>query len=81
MLTRRGYYDEAGGRAYLFQLMEVTPGARNVGEYVRIVRDKSLLRQLADAGGEIQQHEMCIRDRRSRGRSGGYHGWLGTDFE
>ena len=26
MLTRLGYYDEAGGRAYLFQLMEVTPG-------------------------------------------------------
>ena len=42
MLTRMGYYDEAGGRAYLFQLMEVTPGARNVNEYVRIVRDKSL---------------------------------------
>ena len=56
MLTRLGYYDEAGGRAYLFQLMEVTPGTRNVSEYVRIVRDKSLLRQLADAGAEIQQH-------------------------
>ena len=58
MLTRMGYYDEAGGRAYLFQLMEVTPGARNVNEYVRIVRDKSLLRQLADAGGEIQQNAL-----------------------
>ena len=58
MLTRMGYYDEAGGRAYLFQLMEVTPGARNVGEYVRIVRDKSLLRQLADAGAEIQQNAL-----------------------
>ena len=58
MLTRLGYYDEAGGRAYLFQLMEVTPGTRNVSEYVRIVRDKSLLRQLADAGAEIQQHAL-----------------------
>ena len=61
MLTRLGYYDEAGGRAYLFQLMDVTPGARNVGEYVRIVRDKSLLRQLADAGGEIQQNALEAR--------------------
>ena len=52
------YYDESGGRAYLFQLMEVTPGARNVNEYVRIVRDKSLLRQLADAGSEIQQNAL-----------------------
>ena len=49
-LTSAGYYDEAGGRAYLFQLMDITPGSRNVAEYVRIVRDKSLLRQLADAG-------------------------------
>ena len=58
MLTRLGYYDEAGGRAYLFQLMEVTPGTRNVSEYVRIVRDNSLLRQLADAGAEIQQQAL-----------------------
>ena len=57
MLTRMNY-DRTGGRAYLFQLMEVTPGARNVNEYVRIVRDKSLLRQLADAGSEIQQNAL-----------------------
>lgn len=61
MLTRMGYYDEAGGRAYLFQLMEVTPNTRNVGEYLRIVRDKSLLRQLADAGAEIQQNALEAR--------------------
>ena len=29
-LTSAGYYDEAGGRAYLFQLMDITPGSRNV---------------------------------------------------
>ena len=57
-LTSAGYYDEAGGRAYLFQLMDITPGSRNVTEYVRIVRDKSLLRQLADAGSEIQQNAI-----------------------
>ena len=57
-LTSAGYYDEAGGRAYLFQLMDITPGSRNVAEYVRIVRDKSLLRQLADAGSEIQQNAI-----------------------
>ena len=48
MLTRMGYYDEAGGRAYLFQLMEVTPGARNVNEYVRIVREASGIAELAE---------------------------------
>lgn len=61
MLTQMGYYDEAGGRAYLFQIMEVTPGAGNVGEYIRIVRDKSLLRQLAEAGGEIQSNAIEAR--------------------
>ena len=30
----------------------------SVNEYVRIVRDKSLLRQLADAGSEIQQNAL-----------------------
>lgn len=38
--------------------MDITPGSRNVAEYVRIVRDKSLLRQLADAGSEIQQNAI-----------------------
>ena len=70
MLTRMGYYDEAGGRAYLFQLMEVTPGARNVNEYVRIVRDKSLLRQLADAGSEIQQNALEAHGEASGTRCG-----------
>lgn len=53
MLLQMGYYDEAGGRAYLFQLMDITPSAHNVMEYARIVRDKSLLRQLKEIGEEI----------------------------
>lgn len=61
MLTQLGYYDEAGGRAYLFQLMEITPGAHNVEEYVRIVRDKSLLRQLSAAAEEIHQNACQAR--------------------
>jgi len=57
-LKRDGYYEEAGGRAYLFQLMDITPFASNVKEYIRIVRDNSLLRQLAEAGAEIRQNAM-----------------------
>ncbi|MGN1031521.1 MAG: replicative DNA helicase, partial [Butyricicoccaceae bacterium] len=49
-----GYYDDAGGRAYLTQLMEITPTAAGVREYAAIIRDKSLLRDLATAGGDIQ---------------------------
>lgn len=53
-LQAQGVYDEAGGRAYLMQLMEVTPTAANVKEYAAIVRDKSMLRAIAGAAGEIQ---------------------------
>ena len=40
-------------RSYLAQLMEITPTSANVMEYVSIIRDKSLLRGLAKAAGEI----------------------------
>lgn len=53
-LKAQGYYDEAGGRSYLMQLMEVTPTSANVKEYAAIVRDKSMLRAIANAAGEIQ---------------------------
>lgn len=53
-LRAQGAYDEAGGRAYLMQLMDVTPTAANVREYAKIVRDKSMLRAIAGAANEIQ---------------------------
>ncbi len=40
-------------RSYLAQLMEITPTSANVLEYADIVRDKALLRQVAQAAGEI----------------------------
>ena len=53
-LKVKGYYDEAGGSAYLAQLMDVTPTAANVLEYAAIVRDKAMLRDVAAAGEEIR---------------------------
>lgn len=53
-LKLAGYYDEAGGRAYLMQLMDVTPTAANVKEYAAIVRDKSMLRDVAACASEIE---------------------------
>ena len=38
---------------YLIQLMDVTPTSANVMEYVRIVRDKALMRQVAGAAADI----------------------------
>ena len=43
---------------YLLKLMEVTPTAANVMEYAAIVKDKSLLRSVADAGSEINSMAM-----------------------
>lgn len=52
-MKKNGTLDEQTTRSYLIQLMEVTPTSANVMEYVSILRDKSLLRSLAKAAGEI----------------------------
>ncbi len=41
--------------SYLMQLMEITPTAANVAQYANIVRDKSLMRNLAVAAGDIRE--------------------------
>ena len=52
-MRKAGTYDENTTRSYLAQLMEITPPSANVMEYVAIVRDKALLRGVAQAAGEI----------------------------
>ncbi len=45
------YHDNS--RDYIKQLMEITPTAANAVRYAGIVRDKAMLRGLADAGSDI----------------------------
>ena len=52
-MQKNGTYDENTTRNYLVQLMEITPTSANVMEYVKIVRDKALLRSVAQAASEI----------------------------
>ena len=52
-MRKAGTYDENTTRSYLAQLIEITPTSANVMEYVAIVRDKALLRGVAQAAGEI----------------------------
>ena len=52
-MQKNGVYDEKTTRSYLAQLMEITPTSANVMEYVVIVRDKALLRGVAQAAAEI----------------------------
>ena len=52
-MKKSGVYDEGTTRSYLAQLMEITPTSANVMEYAAIVRDKALLREIAQAAAEI----------------------------
>lgn len=51
-MRQNGVYDDKSS-AYLLQLMEITPTAANVKEYIEIVRDKALLRRIAETAGEL----------------------------
>ena len=52
-LKRSGYYDENLSRGYILQLMDTTPTAANVKEYIDILKDKTLLRRVAETAGEL----------------------------
>ena len=52
-MKEAGVYDENTTVPYLRQLMEITPTAANVLEYVDIVADKALLRRVGEAAGEL----------------------------
>ena len=47
------YRDDS--RSYILQLMDITPTAANAVRYANIVREKAMLRGLADAATEISQ--------------------------
>jgi len=48
-----GILDKAGGLPYLGALAKNTPSAANIKAYAQIVRERAVLRQLAQAGAEI----------------------------
>ena len=51
-ITRMGYREKVP-RDYILQLVEITPHAANVMDYARIVRSKSMLRELQQVGADI----------------------------
>ena len=53
-LRQQGHYHDKS-RDYIMQLMEITPTAANAVRYAGIVRDKAMLRNLAQAAQEIQE--------------------------
>jgi replicative DNA helicase len=54
-LTKRGEIGRVGGAPYLHTLLASVPVAANAGYYAEIVREKGILRRLADASIRIGQ--------------------------
>ncbi len=52
-MKQNGYYDENQSPKYVLQLMDITPTAANVKEYIDILKDKTLLRRVAETAGEL----------------------------
>jgi replicative DNA helicase len=52
-LQRLGQLEAAGGLPYLARLVQDTPSAANIRAYARIVRERAMLRQLIEIGGDI----------------------------
>ena len=52
-MRQNGTFKENITDRYVMQLMEITPTAANVKEYISIVKDKALLRRVAEVGGEM----------------------------
>ncbi len=52
-LVAKGIRDKSGGEEYVRQLVSSVPTAMNVKDYAKIVKEKSMLRSLIEAGEEI----------------------------
>ena len=52
-IKKDGVYDEAGGKAYLTQLVQTVPSAANVLTYVAIIRERYYARSLMTAAQDI----------------------------
>lgn len=61
-LKRDGVYDEAGGKAYLTQLVQAVPSAQNVLTYVSIIRERYYARALMTVAQDILKeiHENAV---------------------
>jgi replicative DNA helicase len=61
-LQDRGHLEEVGGTPYLAALHEAASTAAAIGYYAKIVREKSILRALIRAGGEIRNLAQAAGD-------------------
>ena len=57
-MRQDGTYQEGTTREYFFQLMQFTPTTRNIKDYVDIVKDCSVLRQIGEAAAAMTEMVM-----------------------
>lgn len=62
MLVQKGVYSKSGGEQYIRTVVEVVPNALNIKDYARIVKDKSVLRQLITASEEVAEMAYSEQD-------------------
>ena len=56
-VSAKGIFDEAESKRVLYEMTQLVPSTKNVGEYAKIIIDKASLRRLIEACGDIT--EMC----------------------
>ncbi len=61
-LVRDGVYDKSGGESYIRMLTDSVPSALNIRDYAVIVKEKSLLRSLIEAGEDIAEKAYSEQD-------------------
>ena len=61
-LVKKGIYSKSGGEEYIKVIAQTVPNALNVKDYAKIVKDKSILRQLIDMCAEVSDAAYSEQD-------------------
>ncbi len=61
-LVKKGIYSKSGGEEYIKVIAQTVPNAMNVKDYAKIVKDKSILRQLIDMCNDVSDSAYSEQD-------------------
>ena len=61
-LVHKGVYEKSGGEEYIRALLDATPGAVNVMDYARIVKEESTRRQIITVCSEVSDMTYAEQD-------------------
>ena len=61
-LVKKGIYSKSGGEDYIKIIAQTVPNALNIRDYAKIVKDKSILRQLIDMCNDVSDAAYSEQD-------------------